>query len=101
MARRRTKEQIAKAKKTAKIMLADKPLKKEFKDKEETFRVQSGPRKGEIVATGNRVMHSVCGFCDYRAQCWPDSQLHKKVGTQATQRPFVWYTKLKKREIVL
>lgn len=94
-------EQIAKAKKTAKIMLSDKPLKKEFKDKEETFRVQSGPRKGEIVATGNRVMHSVCGFCDYRAQCWPDSQLHKKVGTQATQRPFVWYTKLKKREIVL
>ena len=31
-----------------------------------------------------------------RIDCWPE---YKKVGTQATQRPLVWYTKLKKREI--
>ena len=72
---------------------------KEFKDKEETFRVQYGPRKGDVVSTGNRVMHTVCSYCDYKLQCWPNAQMYKRVGTQATQRPLVWYTKLKKREV--
>tara|TARA_R100000152_G_C6744475_1_gene168165 strand:+ start:249 stop:1136 length:888 start_codon:yes stop_codon:yes gene_type:complete len=92
-------EQLSKAKVNAKQIVKDAPLKKEFKDKEETFRVQYGPRKGDVVSTGNRVMHTVCSYCDYKLQCWPNAQMYKRVGTQATQRPLVWYTKLKKREV--
>ena len=91
--------QLSKAKVNARRMIKDEPLKKEFKDKEETFRVQYGKRKGEVVSTGNRLMHTVCSYCDYKLQCWPTAQMFKRVGTQATQKPLIWYTKLKKREV--
>ena len=44
-------------------------------------------------------MHTVCSYCDYKKQCWPSAEQHRRVGTQATQRAIVRYTKLKKREI--
>ena len=91
--------ELEKAEKNAKTMTANKPLKKEFADREETFRVQYGKRKGEIIATGNRLMHTICSYCDYKKQCWPSAEQHRRVGTQATQRPIIWYTKLKKREV--
>ena len=91
--------QLKKAENNAKTMIKDKPLKKEFADREETFRIAYGKRKGEVVSTGNRLMHTVCSYCDYKKQCWPSAEQHRRVGTQATQRAIVWYTKLKKREI--
>lgn len=82
------------AKQRVKILLnPDSPFVK-FQPEDETYR-----RKGEVLKTGNKVLPRNCGFCGYRAHCWPDAILHDKVTSQAKSPPRVWYTKLKNKEI--
>ena len=71
----------------------DSPFVK-FSPEDETYR-----RSGEIIKTGNKVLPRNCGFCGYRAHCWPDAIIHDKITSKAKNPPRVWYTKLKKKEI--
>jgi len=65
-----------------------------FEPEDETYR-----RQGQIIKTGNKILPRVCGFCGYRAHCWPDAILREKVTSQAKNPPKTWYTRLKKKEI--
>ena len=65
-----------------------------FEPEDETYR-----RQGQIIKTGNKILPRVCGFCGYRAYCWPDAILREKVTSQAKNPPKTWYTRLKKKEI--
>ena len=66
-----------------------------FTDKEETYK----DKDKNVKKTGNRVLSSICGFCDFKRTCWPDAIMHRKVGSTARFPKSVWYSKLKKREI--
>ena len=55
--------------------------------------------KGEDIFTGNKIMPTACSFCSYKYHCWPKAELHKKVATRAVNRPMVWYTKIKEKDL--
>ena len=60
---------------------------------------KSGKQKGERIATGNTILESTCGYCEFRKHCWPKAVLHEKVTSKAKSKPFVWYNKLKNVEV--
>ena len=87
-------EALQKASDNVKALVEDKPFKKLFEPKKESIKI-----KGESVFTGNELMPMACSFCSYKYHCWPKGELHKKVATRAVNRPMVWYTKLKEKDL--
>jgi len=88
------KKYLADAEQRIKVLLNPDSKVVKFEPEDETYR-----RQGEVIKTGNKVLPRNCGFCGYRAHCWPDAILHDKVTSQAKSPPRVWYTKLKKKEL--
>ena len=88
------KKYLADAEQRIKVLLNPDSKVVKFESEDETYR-----RQGEVIKTGNKVLPRNCGFCGYRAHCWPDAILHDKVTSQAKSPPRVWYTKLKKKEL--
>ena len=66
----------------------------DFKDEFETFR-----KDGEDVRTGNKILAKQCGMCGYKHHCWPKAVYHDKVTSRAKNKPKVWYSRLKKKEL--
>ena len=87
-------EALQKASDNVKALVEDKPFKKLFEPKKESIKI-----KGESVFTGNELMPMACSFCSYKYHCWPKAELHKKVATRAVNRPMVWYTKIKEKDL--
>ena len=87
-------ETLQKASDNVKSLVEDKPFKKLFEPKKESIKI-----KGESVFTGNELMPMACSFCSYKYHCWPKAELHKKVATRAVNRPMVWYTKIKEKDL--
>ena len=56
-------------------------------------------QKGIRIETGNTILESICGYCDFRKHCWPKAVLHEKVTSKAKSKPMVWYNKLKNTEV--
>ena len=59
------------------------PFAKLFEDKEETFYKK---------ATGNRVLHNTCSYCEYQQDCWPTLQILRDVNTTAKSAKMKHYT---------
>lgn len=93
------KEALDKADASIRAVLADHEFQKLYPDHAETLKPRSGPQKGETIVTGNRIMAKECGFCGYKKHCWPEAEMHRSVVSNAKNPPFVWYSKLKKREL--
>ena len=73
--------------------LAKKPT-VDFKDEFETF-----SKDGEDVRTGNKSLAKQCGMCGHKHHCWPKAVYHDKVTSRAKNKPKVWYSRLKKKEL--
>jgi len=93
------KEVLEKAVKTIKHLNSKKKFKKLFKALPETYLAKSGTYKGQRLETGNTILETICGFCQFRKHCWPKAQLHEKVTSRAKSKPLVWYNKLKNTEV--
>ena len=89
------KEALALAEKNLNALLSGEKFKRCFTDKEETYK----DKDKNVKKTGNRVLSSICGFCDFKRTCWPDAIMHRKVGSTARFPKSVWYSNLKKREV--
>ena len=77
----------------------NKKFKKEFDDYAEMYKPTSGVYKGVKKETGNMIMTYPCTFCGYKSYCWEDAVLAPKITSRAKNPPYIWYTKLKTREI--
>jgi len=93
------KEVLEKAVRTIKHLNSKKKFKKLFKALPETYLAKSGTYKGQRLETGNTILETICGFCQFRKHCWPKAQLHEKVTSRAKSKPLVWYNKLKNTEV--
>jgi len=93
------KEVLEKAVKTIKHLNSKKKFKKLFKALPETYLAKSGAYKGQRLETGNTILETICGFCQFRKHCWPKAQLHEKVTSRAKSKPLVWYNKLTNTEV--
>ena len=89
------KEALDLAESNLKALLKGEKFKRCFTDTAETYK----DKDGSIKNTGNRLLSSICGFCDFKRTCWPDSIMHRKVSSNARFPKSVWYSKLKKREL--
>ena len=89
------KEALDLAKKNLKALLSGEKFKRCFTDTEETYK----DKDKSVKKTGNRLLSSICGFCDFKKTCWPNAIMHRKVGSTARFPKSVLYSKLKKREI--
>ena len=89
------KEALDLAESNLKALLKGEKFKRCFTDTAETYK----DKDGSIKNTGNRLLSSICGFCDFKKTCWPDSIMYRKVSSNARFPKSVWYSKLKKREL--
>jgi len=89
------KEALALAEKNLNALLSGEKFKRCFTDVEETYK----DKDKNVKKTGNRVLSSICGFCDFKRTCWPNVIMHRKVGSTARFPKSVWYSSLKKREV--
>jgi hypothetical protein len=89
------KEFLQLARKNLNALVSGEKFKRCFSDTAETYKDEYKQEK----KTGNRLLPSICGFCDFKRKCWPDSIMHKKVGSTAKYPKTVWYSKLTRREI--
>ena len=77
----------------------DKEFERCFEDIPESYKTYAGKNKGKVTYTGNRLMTYPCTFCGYKKHCWKDAELSPKVSSRAKHPPYVWYSKLEKREL--
>ena len=91
------KEALALAEKNLKALIKGEKFKRCFTDTKETYKASDGT----IKDTGNRLLPSICGFCDFKRTCWPDSIMYRKVSSNARFPKSVWYSKLKKTGIIM
>ena len=92
-------EVLQKADKNIKCLKSNRKFKKLFKVVKETYVPKSGKQKGVRMETGNTILHSICGYCQFRHFCWPKAQLHERVTSRAKTRPLTWYNRLKNTEV--
>tara|TARA_R100000656_G_scaffold42431_1_gene35131 strand:- start:206 stop:1099 length:894 start_codon:yes stop_codon:yes gene_type:complete len=93
------KDVLQTASKNIKVLQSNRKFKKLFHEIQETYVPKSGKQKGTRIETGNTILESICGYCDFRKHCWPKAVLHEKVISKAKSKPLVWYNKLKNVEI--
>ena len=93
------KEMLQTATENIKILESNKKFEKLFHEIPETYVPKSGKQKGIRIETGNTILESICGYCDFRKHCWPKAVLHEKVTSKAKSKPMVWYNKLKNTEV--
>lgn len=43
-------------------------------------------------ATGNRELNDICGFCDYKVECWPGVEHLPTLPSEAKNPRFKYYT---------
>ena len=48
--------------------------------------------------TPNKRLHPICGFCDYRHHCWPDSVYRPQTYSKAQNPRYYWYEKYEDAE---
>ena len=89
------KEALVLAKNNLKALVNGEKFKRCFSDTAETYKDENKKEK----KTGNRLLPSICGFCDFKKTCWPDIIMHRKVTSKAKFPRAVWYSKLVKREL--
>jgi len=68
---------------TIKTVSSDAPFKRCFEPTEELFR---------RTPTGSKRLHTTCGFCSYKAECWPDAVYKPQTGSKALQPRHYWYS---------
>ena len=93
------KEMLQTATENIKVLESNKKFEKLFHEIPETYVPKSGKQKGIRIETGNTILESICGYCDFRKHCWPKAVLHEKVTSKAKSKPMVWYNKLKNTEV--
>ena len=93
------KEVLQTANENIKALESNKKFEKLFHEIPETYVHKSGKQKGIRIETGNTILESICGYCDFRKHCWPKAVLHEKVTSKAKSKPMVWYNKLKNTEV--
>jgi len=93
------KEVLQTANENIKALESNKKFEKLFHEIPETYVPKSGKQKGIRIETGNTILESICGYCDFRKHCWPKAVLHEKVTSKAKSKPMVWYNKLKNTEV--
>lgn len=59
------------------------PFKRCFTDEPEKFRTKP---------TGNRVLGSTCGFCDFKDKCWPDVKALPSLPSSGMNKKTMYYT---------
>ena len=69
-------------------------FKKLFEEVPEMYTAKSGKNKGQKMESGNTMLTTICGYCQFRKHCWPKSIMHEKVTSKAKTKPLVWYNKL-------
>ena len=93
------KEMLQTATENIKVLESNKKFEKLFHEIPDTYVPKSGKQKGIRIETGNTILESICGYCDFRKHCWPKAVLHEKVTSKAKSKPMVWYNKLKNTEV--
>ncbi len=63
----------------------DSPFQRQFTDVNEKFKKK---------LTGNRMLGTTCGFCEYKFKCWPGVQALPQVMSEARNPKTVFYTHL-------
>ncbi len=63
----------------------DAPFKRQFEDIPELWKKKP---------TGNRVLGTTCGFCDFKFECWDNIQVKSQVNSAAKNPKMMYYTKL-------
>lgn len=76
---------LSKVENNVKILLGNKPFKRCFSDKEETFRKKF---------TGNRVLDYPCIYCPFKYSCWLTLKHAPSVMSAAFEKPFKYYSEL-------
>jgi hypothetical protein len=75
--------------KTVKTITDEKPFERCYDDVPETYYKKE---------TGNRVLNSVCGFCDFKWSCWPELKQKPDQNSTAANRKLKYYTYIKEPE---
>ena len=78
-------EALKKAAITVKKITTDAPYERAFEPVEETFKKKP---------TGNKKLGRTCGYCDYKADCWPKMIPHRAALSEAKNPAFEYYTEL-------
>jgi len=83
---------IRRARRNIKALMTDEPFERKFELKNEKF------NKSE---TGNKVLDTVCTFCQYKHKCWGDSlQYLPQQQSRAANPPYVWYAEVNNPRMV-
>lgn len=64
-------------------ILSNKPFERSFTDTAEAY--YSKP-------TGNRVLNSTCGFCEFKSTCWPNLRVLPQLPSKGANRKMMYYT---------
>ena len=88
------KAYIADANKRVKAITEDAPFKVPFQSEPEYVTIDR-----QKVETGNRLMPKPCSFCSFKSMCWKNAVYAPKATSKAKFKPYVWYTKLVKKEV--
>lgn len=76
---------IKKIEENVNAILSGKPFERCFTDVAETY--YSKP-------TGNRVLGSTCGFCEFKSACWPEVKALPQLPSKGANRKLMYYTKI-------
>ena len=80
---------IQRIKGTVATLDSDAPFERCFEDQPETFRKKS---------TGNRVLGTTCGFCQFKQTCWPGLQYLPDQMSKAASPTWKYYTHVEPKE---
>ena len=79
------------ANKNIKALMTDAPFKRQFELKNEKF------GRNE---TGNKVLSTVCTFCNYKHKCWDNLQYLPQQQSKATNPAYYWYAEINNPRMV-
>ena len=82
---------LKRANKNIKALMTDAPFKRQFKLKNEKF------GRNE---TGNKVLSTVCTFCNYKHKCWDNLQYLPQQQSKATNPAYYWYAEINNPRMV-